>query len=84
MLGFSPLVTTGRKPRFVKNYMTGDADIEGAIRAYVSEVKSAAYPAPEHCFADASTTPAALAGGATVALPAAGTPVSVSRKKGDT
>lgn len=50
ILNISPMVTLGRKPRFVKNYMTGGADIEGAIRAYVAEVRNGAYPAPEHCF----------------------------------
>ena len=50
ILNISPLVTLGRKPRFVKNYMQGGVDIEGAIRNYVGEVKSCAYPAPEHCF----------------------------------
>ena len=57
VLGISPQVTLGRTPRFVKNYMT-DAKangekagvIEAAIAAYVREVKSGAYPAPEHCF----------------------------------
>ncbi len=56
ILNISPLVTLGRRPRFVKNYMAPGADgvmpdIESAIRAYVREVKSGAYPAPEHCFA---------------------------------
>lgn len=50
ILNISPMVTLGRKPRFVKNYMTGSTDIESAIRNYVSDVKSGAYPAPEHCF----------------------------------
>jgi 3-methyl-2-oxobutanoate hydroxymethyltransferase len=50
ILNISPTVTLGRKPRFVKNYMEGGADIETAIRRYVQEVKSAGYPAPEHCF----------------------------------
>ncbi len=50
ILNISPMVTLGRKPRFVKNYMEGGADIESAVRAYVQEVKSGAYPAPEHCF----------------------------------
>ena len=57
VLGISPQVTLGRTPRFVKNYML-DAKangekagvIEAAIAAYVREVKSGAYPAPEHCF----------------------------------
>lgn len=50
ILNISPMVTLGRKPRFVKNYMEGGADIESAVRAYVQEVKSAAYPAAAHCF----------------------------------
>lgn len=73
MLGFSPLVTVGRKPRFVKNYMQGDTDIEGAIRAYVAEVKSRAYPAAEHSFADSASAPAA---------PPSGEPAQVMRTKG--
>lgn len=45
-------ITQGRMPRFVKNFMKGrDAPLE-ALRAYVLAVKSRAYPAPEHCFAD--------------------------------
>lgn len=51
ILNISPTVTLGHKPRFVKNYLQGAADIEAAIRAYVQEVKSGAYPAAEHCFA---------------------------------
>jgi len=57
VLGISPQVTLGRTPRFVKNYMTNAkaggekaGAIEAAIAAYVREVKSGAYPAPEHCF----------------------------------
>ena len=50
ILNISPMVTLGRTPRFVQNFMQGGADIEGAIRAYVQAVKSGAYPAPEHCF----------------------------------
>ncbi|HSW15419.1 MAG TPA: 3-methyl-2-oxobutanoate hydroxymethyltransferase [Solimonas sp.] len=50
ILNISPMVTLGRKPRFVKDYMTGTGSIETAIRNYVAEVKSGAYPAPEHCF----------------------------------
>ena len=52
ILNISPMVTIGRKPRFVQNFMQGGADIESAIRAYVQAVKSGAYPAPEHCFGD--------------------------------
>lgn len=50
ILNISPMVTVGRKPRFVQNFMLGQPDIESAIRAYVQAVKTAAYPAPEHCF----------------------------------
>lgn len=45
-------VSRGRVPRFVKNYLSGRDDIEAAMRAYVEEVKSGAYPAPEHGFGD--------------------------------
>ena len=50
ILNISPQVTLGRKPRFVKNFMEGAADIEGAIRSYVASVKDRSYPAKEHCF----------------------------------
>ena len=43
-------ITPGRKPRFVKNYMSGhDSPLE-ALKSYVAGVKSREYPAPEHCF----------------------------------
>lgn len=43
-------ITPGRKPKFVRNFMTGtDAPLE-AIRSYVKAVKDRSYPAPEHCF----------------------------------
>jgi 3-methyl-2-oxobutanoate hydroxymethyltransferase len=50
VLNISPTVTLGKRPRFVKNYMAGADSIESAITGYVKEVKSAIYPAPEHCF----------------------------------
>lgn len=50
ILNISPMVTIGRKPRFVQNFMAGAPDIESAIRAYVQAVKSGRYPAPEHSF----------------------------------
>lgn len=43
-------ITVGRKPRFVKNFMTGQASIEAALRAYVEAVKQGTYPGPEHSF----------------------------------
>ena len=47
MLGISP----GRPPKFVKNFMDGHTSIEGAIKAYVREVKSGRFPGPENGFA---------------------------------
>lgn len=46
MLGVFP----GKKARFVKNFMDGQASIEGAIRTYIKAVKDKSFPAPEHCF----------------------------------
>jgi 3-methyl-2-oxobutanoate hydroxymethyltransferase len=43
-------LTTGRKPRFVRNFMTGSASPRAALAGYVKAVKSGEYPAPEHCF----------------------------------
>ena len=47
MLGISP----GRPPKFVKNFLEGHQSIESAVKAYVREVKSGKFPAPEHGFA---------------------------------
>ena len=47
MLGISP----GKPPKFVKNFLDGQGSIEGAIKAYVREVKSGKFPGPEHGFA---------------------------------
>jgi 3-methyl-2-oxobutanoate hydroxymethyltransferase len=46
MLGVFP----GRKARFVKNFMDGQASIDAALRAYVAAVKDQSFPAAEHCF----------------------------------
>jgi len=43
-------ITTGRKPRFVRNFMEGAGDNLEALRRYVRAVKSGEYPAPEHSF----------------------------------
>jgi 3-methyl-2-oxobutanoate hydroxymethyltransferase len=43
-------VTSGRKPKFVQNFMHGAGDCSAAIAAYVAAVKSGAYPAHEHEF----------------------------------
>lgn len=43
-------VFPGRKARFVKNFMDGEASIDGAIHAFIKAVKEKVFPAPEHCF----------------------------------
>jgi 3-methyl-2-oxobutanoate hydroxymethyltransferase len=43
-------ITSGRKPRFVRDFMAGNGTPLGALKAYVAAVKSREYPAPEHCF----------------------------------
>jgi 3-methyl-2-oxobutanoate hydroxymethyltransferase len=43
-------ITSGRKPRFVRNFMDGSASPQEAVSRYVQAVKSGEYPAPEHCF----------------------------------
>ncbi|WP_322106803.1 3-methyl-2-oxobutanoate hydroxymethyltransferase [Paraburkholderia sp. J41] len=46
MLGIFP----GKRPRFVKDFMAGQPDIESAVRAYVRAVKEGTFPGPEHTF----------------------------------
>ena len=43
-------ITTGRKPRFVKNFMAGAGTNQQALINYVKEVRDGQYPAPEHQF----------------------------------
>jgi 3-methyl-2-oxobutanoate hydroxymethyltransferase len=43
-------ITSGRKPRFVRNFMSGASDNAQALARYVQAVKKGEYPAPEHCF----------------------------------
>ena len=43
-------ITSGRKPRFVRDFMAGNGTPLAALQAYVAAVKSHEYPAPEHCF----------------------------------
>lgn len=47
MLG---LTLTGRAPKFVKNFMQGQASIQDALSAYVTEVKNVTFPGAEHGF----------------------------------
>jgi len=43
-------ITSGRKPRFVKNFMDGASSNVDALKRYVEAVKTKTYPAPEHEF----------------------------------
>jgi 3-methyl-2-oxobutanoate hydroxymethyltransferase len=43
-------ITTGRKPRFVRNFMEGAASPQDAVATFVKAVKTGEYPAPEHGF----------------------------------
>jgi 3-methyl-2-oxobutanoate hydroxymethyltransferase len=45
MLGIYP----GKPARFVRNFMAGGSDVEGAVAAYVKAVKDGSFPGPEHC-----------------------------------
>lgn len=47
MLGLN---LTGRAPKFVKNFMTGQDNIQAALSAYVAEVKAVTFPGLEHGF----------------------------------
>jgi 3-methyl-2-oxobutanoate hydroxymethyltransferase len=44
------LSITGRVPKFVKNFMTGQDSIHAALSAYVAEVKGVTFPGAEHGF----------------------------------
>jgi 3-methyl-2-oxobutanoate hydroxymethyltransferase len=46
MLGVYPRPT----PKFARNFMQGAGSIEEAVKAYVTAVKSRAFPGPEHTF----------------------------------
>ena len=43
-------VTSGRKPKFSKNFLAGRDSALEAVKAYAQAVKSREYPAAEHCF----------------------------------
>jgi 3-methyl-2-oxobutanoate hydroxymethyltransferase len=43
-------ITSGRKPRFVRDFMAGAGTPLAALKGYVQAVKSREYPAPEHSF----------------------------------
>ena len=43
-------MVTGRKPRFVKDFLAESGSIKGAIEAYVAAVRDRSFPAEEHTF----------------------------------
>ncbi|WP_291985732.1 3-methyl-2-oxobutanoate hydroxymethyltransferase [Candidatus Accumulibacter sp. ACC007] len=43
-------ISTGKKARFVRNFMAGETSIAAAIAAYVAAVKNGSFPGPEHCY----------------------------------
>ncbi len=43
-------VFPGKKPRFVRNFMTDAPDIATAVRTYVRAVKERSFPAAEHAY----------------------------------
>ena len=43
-------ISTGKKARFVKNFMAGQPSIAAALAAYVAAVKDGSFPGPEHCY----------------------------------
>lgn len=43
-------ITSGRVPTFAKNFLSGTSDIRVAVRQYIAEVESGAYPGDEHSF----------------------------------
>jgi 3-methyl-2-oxobutanoate hydroxymethyltransferase len=46
MLGITP----GRRPRFVKDFMTGAGNPGAAVAEYVRQVKAGEFPGDEHCY----------------------------------
>ena len=46
MLGITP----GKRPKFARDFMSGQPHIRAAVASYIEAVKSGAFPAPEHCF----------------------------------
>jgi 3-methyl-2-oxobutanoate hydroxymethyltransferase len=47
-------VATGKRPRFVKNFLEEAGGVEQAARAYLDQVQSGAFPTGEHVYADSN------------------------------
>ncbi|GBE10151.1 3-methyl-2-oxobutanoate hydroxymethyltransferase [bacterium BMS3Bbin12] len=46
LIGISP----GRRPRFSKDFLSGESSVAAAVSAYVRAVKSGGFPGPEHTY----------------------------------
>ncbi len=47
-------VATGKRPRFVKNFLADAGSVEAAVRAYVDQVRSGKFPGSEHVYPDSN------------------------------
>lgn len=45
-------LTSGPRPRFVRDFMAGAGSIRAAMSRYVAAVRDGSYPAPEECYPD--------------------------------
>ena len=43
-------VSSGKRPKFAKDFLSDAGDVRDAIRAFVRAVKEGSYPAPEHIY----------------------------------
>ena len=43
-------ISTGRRPRFVKNFLAGHDSVAGALAAYASAVRAREFPGAEHSY----------------------------------
>ena len=43
-------IYSGKKARFMKNFLAGTGSIEEAVKNYVSAVRAGEFPGPEHAF----------------------------------
>jgi 3-methyl-2-oxobutanoate hydroxymethyltransferase len=47
-------VSTGKRPRFVKNFLIDTGSVEAAVRSYLAQVQSGEFPALEHVYTDSN------------------------------
>ena len=43
-------ITSGRRPRFTRDFLAGTGSVLDAIGAYAAAVRSGAFPAAEHSY----------------------------------